>query len=140
MRGVGVCYMPRKIIPYNSKLKILARKLRNDSTLGEVLLWKELNNKQMYGYDFHRQKPLLNYIVDFYCYELNLVIEIDGQYHNHEEQDRADLLRDKELESHDLTILRFTEQEVRKDMMNVLRVIERHVVEYINGSSNEESL
>ena len=140
MRGAGVCYMPRKIIPYNSKLKELAKKLRNDSTLGEILLWKELNNKQMYGYDFHRQKPLLNYIVDFYCYELNLVIEIDGQYHNHEEQDQADLLRDKELGNYDLTILRFTEQEVRKDMINVLRVIEHHILEQGLKSSNNGNL
>src|SRR5689334_16906830 len=113
--------MRRKLIPYNPKLKELAKKLRNDSTLGEVLLWKELNNKQMYGYDFHRQKPLLNYIVDFYCYELDLVIEVDGQYHNHEEKSEADVLRDKELGNHNLTVLRFTEQEVRKDMINVLR-------------------
>jgi len=51
--------MKRKIIPYNTRLKDFARKLRNDSTLGEILLWKEINNKQLYGYDFHRQKPLL---------------------------------------------------------------------------------
>ena len=130
--------MRRKLIPYNPKLKELARRLRNDSTLGEVLLWRELNNKQMYGYDFHRQKPLLNYIVDFYCYELDLVIEVDGQYHNHEEQDQADLLRDKELESHDLTVLRFTEMEVRKDMANVLRTIEQHILEYRNEPSKEQ--
>ena len=132
--------MRRKLIPYNPKLKELARRLRNDSTLGEVLLWRELNNKQMYGYDFHRQKPLLNYIVNFYCYELDLVIEVDGQYHNHEEKYQADILRDKELESHDLTILRFTEQEVRKDMVNVLRTIEHHIMEYTNGLSKEGSL
>ncbi|MEO6850432.1 MAG: endonuclease domain-containing protein [Mucilaginibacter sp.] len=122
--------MPRKIIPYNSKLKDIARKLRNDSTLGEVLLWNELKNKQMYGYDFHRQKPLLNYIVDFYCYELNLVIEIDGRYHDHEEKHEADILRSKELEAYNLTIIRFTEQEVRKDMINVLRTIESYILEY----------
>jgi very-short-patch-repair endonuclease len=122
--------MRRKIIPYNSYLKELARKLRNDSTLGEVLLWNELKNKQMYGYDFHRQKPLLNYIVDLYCYELNLVIEIDGQYHNNEEKSKQDMLRDAELENHKLTILRFTEREVRKDMVNVLRTIEQHILDY----------
>ena len=122
--------MRRKLIPYNPKLKELAKRLRNDSTLGEVLLWKELNNKQMFGYDFHRQKPLLNYIVDFYCYELNLVIEIDGKYHNHEETYKLDLLREQELMKYDLTIIRFTEQEVRKDMLNVLRTIEKHVVEH----------
>ncbi len=121
--------MRRKIIPYNKNLKQLARKLRNDSTLGEVLLWNELKNKQLLGFDFHRQKPLLNYIVDFYCYELELVIEIDGSYHNWEEQDDKDVTRDRELERYGLTILRFTEQEVRKDMQNVLRTIEKHVFE-----------
>ena len=94
----------------------------------------------MYGYDFHRQKPLLNFIVDFYCYELDLVIEVDGHYHNHEEKYEADVLRDKELESHDLTILRFTEQEVRKDMVNILRTIEKHVLEHKTASSKEENL
>src|SRR5690349_13895154 len=121
--------MKRKIIPYNQTLKQLARNLRNDSTLGEVLLWKELNNKQMYGFDFHRQKPLLNYIVDCYCYELGLIIEIDGRYHDHEEQYKLDTIRETELAAYDLTILRFTEMEVRKDMTNVLRAIEKHVVE-----------
>ena len=132
--------MKRKIIPYNPQLKELARRLRNDSTLGEVLLWKELNNKQMYGYDFHRQKPLLNYIVDFYCYELSLVIEIDGQYHNHEETYKLDLLREQELAKYDLTLIRFTEQEVRKDMVNVLRAIEHHILEHTPNPSQEGNL
>jgi very-short-patch-repair endonuclease len=122
--------MKRQLIPYNQNLKQLARNLRNDSTLGEVLLWKELRNKQMYGFDFHRQKPLLNYIVDFYCYELGLIVEIDGRYHDHEEQYKLDTLRETELAVYDLTILRFTEMEVRKDMPNVLRAIEKHVVEH----------
>jgi very-short-patch-repair endonuclease len=129
--------MRRTLIPYKPYLKDLARKLRNDSTLGEVLLWKELNNKQFYGYDFHRQKPLLNYIADFYCYELELIIEIDGQYHNYEEQYKLDLSREKELEAYNLTILRFTEQEVRKDMFNVLRVIEEHLLQHTPNPSQE---
>jgi very-short-patch-repair endonuclease len=83
----------------------------------------------MFGYDFHRQKPLLNFIVDFYCYELNLVIEIDGQYHNYEDKFAADNLRDKELETYGLTIMRFTEREVRKDMAYVLRVLEQYILE-----------
>ena len=122
--------MRRKIIPYNPNLKQLARNLRNDSTLGEVLLWNEVKNKQMYGYDFHRQKPLLNYIVDFYCYELDLVIEIDGQYHTWEERSEADLIHEDELKRYDLTILRFSEQEVRKDMVNVLRAIDKYILEF----------
>jgi very-short-patch-repair endonuclease len=105
--------------------------------LGEVLLWKEINNKQLYGYDFQRQKPLLNYIVDFYCNELDLVIEIDGQYHNHEEKSNLDVARDTELEEYNLTVIRFTEQEVRKDMVNVLRTIEKHIVEHTPNPSQE---
>jgi very-short-patch-repair endonuclease len=122
--------MPRKIIPYNPNLKELARKLRNDSTLGEALLWNEIKSKKLYGYDFQRQKPLLNYIADFYCYELGLVIEIDGMYHYNSEQDELDILRQKELEEYNLTIIRFSEQEVRKDMVNVLRTLEGYILEF----------
>lgn len=122
--------MRRRIIPYNSNLKQLARRLRNESTLGEVLLWNELKNKKFYGYDFHRQKPLLNYIVDFYCSELVLVIEIDGSYHNWEEQSNRDIQRDEELGAYSLTILRFSEHEVKKDMQNVLRRIEQHIINH----------
>jgi len=71
----------RKIIPYNPKLKNLARQLRNNSTLAEVLLWRELKGEKILGFDFHRQKPIDEYIVDFLCSELSLVIEIDEVSH-----------------------------------------------------------
>jgi very-short-patch-repair endonuclease len=129
--------VPRKLIPYEPYLKELARKLRNDSTLGEALLWKEINRGQLLGHDFHRQKPLLKYIVDFYCHELGLVVEIDGHYHNHEEKYNLDLQRDKELQAQNLTIIRFTEQDVRKDMLNVLRTLESHIVEHTPNPSQE---
>jgi len=129
--------MKRKIIPYNPNLKLFARKLRNDSTLGEILLWKELSNKKLYCFDFHRQKPLLNYIVDFYCYEINLIIEIDGKYHNNEEQYKLDSFRETQLEEYDLTILRFTEAEVKNDIVNVLRTIEQHILEHTPNPSQE---
>jgi len=128
--------MKRKFIPYNPNLKYLAKKLRNESTLGEALLWKEISNGKMHSYDFHRQKPLLNYIVDFYCSDLALVIEIDGMSHHHEEKYILDLARENELKAYNLTILRFTEQEVRKDMINVLRAIEYFVLEYIKSNIN----
>jgi len=73
--------MANKIIPYNPKLKALARQLRKNSTLSEVLLWQKIKQKG-YGVQFHRQVPLLEYIVDFYCHELKLAIEIDGDSHN----------------------------------------------------------
>jgi very-short-patch-repair endonuclease len=62
-------------------LKVLARELRRNMTLSEVLLWKELKNKSVLGYDFDRQRPIGNFIVDFYCKELALAIEIDGDTH-----------------------------------------------------------
>ena len=71
----------RKIILYNQDLKKLAGQLRKNMTLSEVLLWNELKQKKMLGYDFDRQRPIDNFIVDFYCKELQLAIEIDGDTH-----------------------------------------------------------
>jgi len=70
-----------KIVPYNPELKSLAKELRRNMTLSEVLLWNELRKKQMLGFDFDRQRPIYNFIVDFYCKELSLAIEIDGDTH-----------------------------------------------------------
>jgi very-short-patch-repair endonuclease len=132
--------MRRKIIPYNKNLKVLAKNLRNASTLGEILLWKQLNGKQFYGFDFHRQKPLLNFIVDFYCYELNLVIEIDGNYHNHEITYIKDRERDALLAEYQLTVLRFTEQEVRHQITNVLLAIEQYIQQHTPNPSQEGNI
>lgn len=122
--------MKRKIIPYNPKLKELAQNLRNNSTKSEIKLWQQLKGKQFFGYDFHRQKPLLNYIVDFYCYELNLVIELDGYSHHFEETVEKDEIKQSELEKVGLTVLRFDDNEVMNDMDNVLRTLEFYVVEF----------
>lgn len=71
----------RKILRYNPALKEKARELRNNSTRTEILLWTFLKGKQLRGYDFHRQKPIDEYIVDFFCNELMLAVEIDGVSH-----------------------------------------------------------
>ena len=125
--------MPRKIIPYNPKLKELAKKLRNSMTLGEVLLWDELKQKKMLGYDFDRQRPIDNFIVDFYCKDLQLAIEVDGASHNIDEVYEKDVLRQKRLESLGVKFLRFEDSEVKKDMTNVLRTIEGWIKEYENS-------
>ena len=116
--------MKRKIIPYNRKLKEIARTLRNNCTLGEVLLWKQLRNKQMLGFDFHRQKPIDQFIVDFYCNELSLAIEIDGSSHTTEEAIEKDTARQERLEMLGIKFLRFTEAEVRDSIRTVITVIE----------------
>lgn len=113
----------RQIIPYNPKLVLLAKKLRKNMTLSEVLLWQELKGKQMLGYDFDRQKPIDNYIVDFYCKNLKLAIEIDGQSHEHEEVAINDKKRQKRLEDLGVGFLRFDDLEVKKEMKYVLNRI-----------------
>ena len=117
----------KKYIPYKPHLKQLARQLRNSSTLGEVLLWKELKGGSFHGLDFHRQKPLDCFIVDFYCPELQLAIEIDGDSHDYAfEQDCA---RQARLEQLGVQFLRFTDRQVKREMPNVLREIEQWVIE-----------
>lgn len=128
--------MKRKIIPYNPKLKELARKLRNNSTKSEIRLWQQLKGKQLFGYDFHRQKPLLNYIGDFYCYELNLVIELDGYTHQFEDIIIKDETKQKELEKIGLTILRFDDDEVMKDINNVLITLEGYIHKFEKHTPN----
>jgi len=122
-----------KIIPYNPKLKKLAKKLRKDMTFGEVLLWNELKRDQLWGFDFDRQRCIDNYIVDFYCKSLMLAIEIDGMSHNHEEAFARDEIRQQKLESFGITVIRFTEAEMKFDMTNVIRAIEGAVITIIKN-------
>jgi very-short-patch-repair endonuclease len=98
-------------IKYNPRLKQIARKLRNDMTLSEILLWQRIKGKQLLGYDFHRQKPINEYVVDFYCPRLKLVLEIDGD--SHEGKEEADKMRQEKLESLGLTVMRFWDWDVK---------------------------
>ncbi|REL37758.1 DUF559 domain-containing protein [Rhodohalobacter sp. SW132] len=120
--------MKRPIIPYNPRLKQRARELRNNSTLSEVILWNHLKGKQMLGFDFHRQRPVGNYLVDFICSELYLVIELDGYTHLLDEQGERDELREKQLKAFGLHTIRFWDEEVYNEIDNVLRVIEATVI------------
>jgi very-short-patch-repair endonuclease len=126
----------RKIIPYNPKLKELARQLRNNSTKSEVKLWQHLKGKQLYNYDFHRQKPLLNYIADFYCYELRLVIELDGYSHQFEEVQINDTHKQQALENVGLTVLHFQDSELTHDFNNVIRAIEHYILAFEKHTPN----
>ncbi len=110
----------RKILPYNPKLKVIARNLRKQGILSEVILWNELKAKKL-GYDFHRQKPIDEYIVDFYCSELELVIEIDGS--SHSEKFEKDSERQKRLESFGIKFLRFYDGDVRFNIEGVIASI-----------------
>jgi len=120
----GKITMKHKTIPYNPKLREFARYLRNNSTLAEILLWNKIKGEAL-GVAFKRQVPINEYIVDFFCHELMLVIEIDGYSHDFKYEE--DKQRQKKLESLGFNILRFTDQQVKKDMFNVLRALEIHI-------------
>src|ERR1700760_3972074 len=120
-----------KFIPYNKNLKPLANKLRKDMTTGEVLLWNELKDDKFWGFDFDRQRCIDNYIVDFYCKELILAIEVDRMTHNFEEVSVKDGERQQRLESLGVRFIRFTESEVKYDMVNVTRTLTAQIFEII---------
>ncbi len=118
----GVCIMK---LYYNPRLKQIARKLRKQSTYGEIKLWQYLKNKQLLGYDFHRQKPIGEYIVDFYCPKLKIAIEIDGYSHNFTFDN--DINKEKFLNKLGIKVLRFLERDVLKNIEGVLEIIKENI-------------
>ena len=135
-----VAMVKRKIIPCNPQLKEFVRQLRNDSTETEIHLWLKLKGRQMYCYDFHRQKPIDNYILDFFCYELCLPIEVDGYSHEILVEYQKDTVKEKWMNELVISVLRFSDEQVLKDMKNLIRAIEFYIVEYekLTPSPSEE--
>lgn len=97
-----------------------ARKLRKKSTFEERLLWSKLKDRKLLGYKFRRQEPIGPYIVDFYCHEKLLVIELDGGQHNNKIVSIYDQLRTEYLESFGLKVIRFWNQQLRKSSFQVI--------------------
>jgi very-short-patch-repair endonuclease len=114
-------------IYYNPKLKKLSRKLRKESTLSEVLLWQRIKRRQIKEYQFSRQKPIGNYIVDFYCSKLRLAIEIDGRSHEHKTAE--DKVRQERIERMGIRFLRFQDRAIKKNIENVVRTLEAWIDE-----------
>ena len=104
-----------------------ARLLRNNMTSAEKALWLYLQNKKLEGYKFRRQHPLHLFIVDFYCHELGLIIEVDGAYHETKEQEEKDEKRTELLKFQGLTMLRFTNDEVSTDVEPVITKIKEAI-------------
>lgn len=108
-----------------SKLFQLALEMKLKPTDAEACLWDRLRNNQILGYRFRRQHPLANYIADFYCHRLKLVIEVDGAIHNKPENIGYDIDRDKVMKELGLTILRFSNEDVLERTDDVVsRIIE----------------
>jgi len=101
----------------------MAYDLRNSMTNAEKLLWKKLRNRQVKGYRFRRQHPIKDFVVDFFCYEVKLVIELDGGFHDDPFQSERDKERTKILHSLGLTELRFRNDEVFNTLEEVTKKI-----------------
>ncbi len=126
---------PKPKSHYNNHLKDFATELRNDSTLGEIILWKRvLRGKIKFDLQFNRQFPMTvnnhGIIVDFICRKLKLIIEIDG--YSHQFKEPQDRIREEELNKMGYLVLRFTEAEVKKRLDHVVAVIENKIKELEN--------
>jgi very-short-patch-repair endonuclease len=115
-----------RIIRYNSRLKNLSRKLRLNSTRTEIILWKYIKGR-VTGYQFHRQLPVDEYILDFYCHELKLAIEIDGCTHDYNFEN--DEIRQNRIESLGIRVLRFSDEDVNRHLNDVLRALQNVINE-----------
>ncbi len=111
-------------LPYNPNLKERARELRKAGNLPEVLFWNNVKNKQFKGFDFDRQKIIGNYIVDFFCTNCNVVIEIDGSSHDNKQEYDAE--RDVYLESLGLTVIHIPVVDVMKRIKDVMEMLYNH--------------
>ena len=123
--------------PYKKTLKQASRDLRKNMTDAESLLWSRLRRKQILGVQFYRQKPLLNFIVDFYCPIANLVIECDGGQHYTAEGLDSDQNRDYALSELGLMVLRFSNNQILTETDAVVHEIYRIVQQRLKSPSCE---
>lgn len=127
------------MLPYNIELKQHARQLRTNMTDAERLLWAKVRMKQMKGYQFYRQKPVGEYIVDFYCPKAKLVIEVDGGQHLYDEEIKNDRTRDEYMRNLGLKVLRFSNTNVMNNIEGVVESIEREIPLLQRGKINLSS-
>ncbi len=121
---------------YNRRLKGRARELRSNQTESEARLWQSLRRKQVLGVQFYRQKPIGEYIVDFYAPAVGLVVEVDGSQHFEPDQERRDQARTSFLESQGLQVLRFSNLEVLQKLDSVTE----HIYEVVKAVKESLSL
>lgn len=108
-------------------MKERGRNLRNDMTPAEIILWEELRGKKLAGLKFRRQQPIHKYIADFYCADKKLVIELDGVSHNFSIICENDVRKEKLLVDLGFTVIRFTDEDVKKNIEGVLIDIKKAV-------------
>ena len=120
---------------YNKTLQPYANRLRKEMTKAEACLWKYvLRAKKLRGFQFRRQRPVLNFIADFMCMELMLIIEVDGITHHWEETIKKDEIRQKDLEAAGFTVIRFSDEEV----LNHIQVVHDYLEDWIEKKINQQ--
>lgn len=144
----AVCFSPSLVkgrageglvLPYNKHLTALARENRSNPTKAESKIWQEvLRMRQFADFKFLRQKPIGGYIVDFYCSELRLVIEIDGD--SHAETIEYDEVRTKLLNSLGLHVIRYTNDDVLHNIEGVYEVLVKTIQDFLNEETDSERL
>lgn len=107
----------------NRELVGKARQLRKNMTKAEIILWSRLRSKKLDGYKFRRQQPIFDYVVDFFCNELKLIIEVDGEIHALNEKREYDIKRDKILNIDGFHIIRLSNLEIETEINSAISKI-----------------
>jgi very-short-patch-repair endonuclease len=121
----------------NRELVGRARVLRSNMTRAEIILWSRLRSKKIDGYKFRRQQPIFDYVVDFYCDELKLIIEIDGEIHSLSEKAGYDSKRDKLLKINGYHIIRLSNLEVETALDSTINKIISYISEISSPSQGD---
>jgi very-short-patch-repair endonuclease len=115
------------------KLKSLAREKRHEPTHAEDRLWQKLRGRQLLNFKFRRQHTIGHFIVDFYCVQAQLVIEVDGEIHQYTQEE--DAIRQEFIEAQDLMVLRFTNDDIFKNIDAVLE----NISEFLQNTQNTDA-
>lgn len=120
---------------YGTSIEILNRAtvLRKNMTEAEKLLWSRLSYNQLMGLKFRRQHPINQFIVDFYCHKLKLVIELDGEIHLKEEVAERDMGREDMLRNFGIVVLRFKNNEIQNNIESVILQL-KHKIAQLSSS------
>ena len=121
----------------NRELVRRARVLRSNMTRAEIILWSRLRSKKINGYKFRRQQPLFDYIVDFYCDKLKLIIEVDGEIHSFSERANYDSKRDNILKINGYHIIRLSNLEIETEINSAINKIILYISENLSPSQGD---
>jgi cyclase len=114
-----------------------AEELRKNPTHEELLLWQHLKANNL-GVRFKRQHPISMYIADFYCHELKIVIEIDGSVHNLKEVKELDMVREGDIKSFGIKVIRFQNSEIKNNIENVINQLKNIIIELKSNEGRKE--